>query len=1252
MSQMKCWIRLFLCALAVGLPLCPTGLLLISAQEQDPPADTTPNTPAATEKPATETPATETPAAETPAAAPAPVSADEGNAGNDSSDTEEQSSKTESTLPKWDRLIYIPFRELQKVFDQQKATVVIPYEQYMELMKHYLSAQQTLNGRSPDAVITETDWSATIEKDIVRIQLQLKLNVLKNSGWSAIPLSFGSAAVGGVSTDVGNVLLQGVGPGKYQLLVEGAGLRTVTIDLLTTVRTSPENKSFQIECPPAGISHLTVTIPEADQTVTVSPVQVILPSEGEAPAATTVTRVGLGATESFEVQWHARAGSKPVMDLLASAVNTSETRIESGLLQTRTNIVYEILRGELREVSLLAPPDARIIDVVSTSGRLRSWKAEPVGDTHQLIRIELLSPVSDRFQVEVQTERNTEADTFQLTGRSDDNRVQAVHADAVVRESGRIIVSTDPSLTTIVKSQTGVRQVDAGAEGKGGSAENRQAWEFSGLTGKLVLQTKPVEPRLLVSHDAQLVFTDNELRLRSILNYTVERAGVFQLVLSVPASLTVDRVSADGMSEFNVDKDSGKITLSLTQKRMGAIAVTVQAHQSFNATADNAETEMPIVSPEGVERETGTINVYAPQFLDVSTIEEKLTGLFPVRNAKPAALSRLRHIASWSFTRRPVALFVRTSPRPAQIAATVGTTARVEPDIVKVGSVVSFDIQNAGIDTLRIAVPENVASDVRFTATSGGHHIQQRTKAEQAEDGFVTWTLVLQDEATGSVTIAVDWEITPAAEVSAAVDSAAPAVAAPAAAAPAAAAPAADTSAAAPASAEDGERSFLLQPPKVLPPFDADQSERRRVTLTQARGEMRLLRHESLSITATEQGESVESIDVRELELLPHDGYLAFRYYSQPASATVRIRKHEIHEVVATVVSRAALEVVTEKQELAAYRCRFRITSSERQRLRIDLPINSELQAPLLNGQRTTIERATDIPATEEREAYYVNISREQTSDQDFLLTIQFRCPIVATKLIPYERYGGLQLLRLPTIGEDNGSSVVQQTQLAVWAPKDVSFMGDPNRWTQTGRPDFKLMRPFDSPSSTAAASQLNEWTNDQSGSGDFATQGHVAVFRAVGRQNEIELKWRNRPFLFWIISGTLVILGLILKRTSWENRISITLLIALAVALWSLKDGYSTLQFITAGWPGVLVVAALWITGGLFGSQSSGPGSGGQYEARGQSGPPSPSGGTSGTSGVTADASGGDATETGASPPVGPSPEVTKWMNDLMGGK
>ncbi len=238
-------------------------------------------------------------------------------------------------------------------------------------------------------------------------------------------------------------------------------------------------------------------------------------------------------------------------------------------------------------------------------------------------------------------------------------------------------------------------------------------------------------------------------------------------------------------------------------------------------------------------------------------------------------------------------------------------------------------------------------------------------------------------------------------------------------------------------------------------------------------------------------------------------------------------------------MSRAAIEVVTERQSLAAYRARFRITSSERQRLRVDLPIGADLQAPMLNDQKTTIEKATDVRAADQFEAYYVNISRETTSDQEFLLTLQYRCPIVGEAERPYSGRGSPQILRLPQIGEATGSTVVQQVKVAIWAPDDVVFVGDPDLWSQEGSAPPSISNPLRSGSATAAAA-MSKWVDPQgNATGDFPTQGSVAVFRAVGRQSSITVNWWSRPFLFGMISGTLVIVGLILRRTSWDNRIT-----------------------------------------------------------------------------------------------------------------
>ncbi len=360
------------------------------------------------------------------------------------------------------------------------------------------------------------------------------------------------------------------------------------------------------------------------------------------------------------------------------------------------------------------------------------------------------------------------------------------------------------------------------------------------------------------------------------------------------------------------------------------------------------------------------------------------------------------------------------------------------------------------------------------------------------------------------------------------------------------------------------DQSLTVEPPRALAPFADDQANRRRVALTSTIGEIRLLRHESLSITADSQGETTEAIDVRELTFMEQDGYLAYRYFSQPASATIKIRKHEIHEVAATVVSRAAIEVVTERQSLAAYRARFRITSSERQRLRVDLPIGADLQAPMLNDQKTTIEKATDVRAADQFEAYYVNISRETTSDQEFLLTLQYRCPIVGEAERPYSGRGSPQILRLPQIGEATGSTVVQQVKVAIWAPDDVVFVGDPDLWSQEGSAPPSISNPLRSGSATAAATAMSKWVDPQgNATGDFPTQGSVAVFRAVGRQSSITVNWWSRPFLFGMISGTLVIVGLILRRTSWDNRITVVLVALFAMAVWSLQGDNASSQYI-----------------------------------------------------------------------------------------
>ena len=1058
-------------------------------------------------------------------------------------------------LNRWDRLIYVPFRELSRVFNRQDASVVLPYAEYMEMLRSALERAQS-RPSEVDALIRSADWSAVVEGDVVRLTLTLDIRVLQESDdWVSLPLHLGNAAVGNVEASAGRVLLQAVGEEQYRLLISGTTETIVSLELLAGVTTSPESRSFEILCPSSGITNLQVTIPEKDQDVRIAPMQVLraVPAD-QASEGTTVVRAGLGATERFEVSWFPRAGSRPEMDLLTSVSSETDVRLESGLAQYRTTLHYEILRGQLEEVRLQVAPDARVIDVSSTGGRIRSWKLNAVGDSHQLLIVELLSSANSALHLEVQSERTFEGDVIQLLGRDQQGVVQGVHAEGVLRENGKLRITTDPALTALVTEQSGVRQTGAEeSQGKGGAAG--AVWEHRGVRSQLAVRVTPVEPRLTVEHSAQYTFRDDELAVRSVLDYTVERAGVFQLALQVSESLTVDSVSADGMSEFSVDKGTGRVVLSLTQQRLGKIQVTILAHQDFDSTVANDDLELPAVTPEGVERETGTVLVFAPEFLDVITADDRMVGLVPLREGSFAEMSGYRRVGVWSFTRRPISLSMRTVPRPAQISGFVATTVQVDPEVLRISSIVSSDIHNAGIDRLRVAVPEAVAEDVRFRVVSGGNGILQRERLADAEDGWVTWVLTLQRETTGVVDLSVEWDqpLTSGAD---------------------------DEVTEADAAAES-LREAELQPPRLLSPWEENTDGRRRVVMTPPSGELRVLRHESLSLQMLSMNEQMEQIDVRELQRLQQDGYLAWRYFSQPAAATIGIRRHDVHEVVETVVSRVAIEVVTESQLLASWRVRLRLTSSERQRLRVDLPTGSDFQAPLLNGSRTTIEKADDVTPAEGRDAYYINISRDESSDTEFGLTLQYRSAIGTESRRPFAEWSGSrQALILPQIGRDDGSTVVQQVRVAVWAPEDVRFTGSPAGWIREhdGRNWFDHM--LEPPSDDRTAAELSDWVKDGL-SADFPVQGNVVVFSRTGLSAAmVVLTWWKQYTLLALISGSIGLIGLVLRRTSWENRITMLLIATLSLAIASVQQGSAVPDLIPLAMPGLGAAGIIWCLG------------------------------------------------------------------------
>ncbi len=1060
--------------------------------------------------------------------------------------------------PTWENLIYVPYRQLSTAFEKQKATVFMPYAEFLRMWLKPVDSPSPPLG----VVITGASYRAKIDQDVARVEAEYKVRVL-GKAWSELPLKFGDAAVGDVSGNNGDakpdekVLLRAAGDGAYSLLFPIPGEHTVKIQLAARVRSSPDGKSFEIEVPAVGITKFELTIPEADQAIEVTPLLVRQPVEAAKGKETKVAG-NLGAASRITVLWHPKASTKPEMDLLASVTNNTLVSVADGLIHADAFLRYEVLRGELTQLRVAVPKGDRVLGVSSNDASVKSWKAADEAN-RQVVSIELLSGAKKGLTLEVHTERPAPPEVFDVIGQNDNVPTAGIHALDVVRESGQLVVSKGADLLLNVEKLAGLTRIEEAEVAEAIRRPGSLAYKFYSPKVELKLTAKSVEPRVLVNHVARLQFLDDELRSLTQLNYTVERAGLFELQMKVPDGLKIDSVAGPFVKEHAVDAKAGGGTLRivLDMRRDGAIAVNVIAHVTLDATAKDQSLTLPLLEPLNVEREKGQVTIFAAPAIEVSTDEKAIKGVQPERNAdpNPPFVAGGTLASAWSFTRRPVEIPVKTTRRSTRLTASVATILNAKPEAADVRTMLTYHVQFAGLDTFLVAVPEAIADSVQIRTAPGATMpaIKEKKKAEKAVDGLVIWTVILQRETVDDVPFEITYDLKPAATDD-------------------------DKKAAATMSWQQA-----LSPVRALGLPGDGESKAGKVELKDVYGEITVQKDKALTVTAEASGDELEAIDPRELTRLPQDGSLAYRYYSQPVSLKVAAAKHEIQQVVETVVSRALVEVVVDQDDKASYRCRYKLKTSERQRLRIDLPKRAEILGALVDNKSVSPEKGGK-GSDDTFDSYFVSVARSGKSDDPFSITLQFLLPINPR---PFEGWKGPLRTYLPRVGGPKGSAVaVQQLRTVVWVPEKFSIVGTPEHFVREQR--LSLERALNgNVASVVTQAELDQWIGASSvGVADFATQGHGYSYQNLGGTEQLEVTWWKISFASIVATCSLFVLGLVLLPTTWRNRIGWVLGGALVVVCAGLNDSDTVLHGVAAARWGIVLMFGLWIVQTLFGSR------------------------------------------------------------------
>jgi hypothetical protein len=881
-----------------------------------------------------------------------------------------------------EHVIYVPFKNLSDVFEREDSSIVLPYGQFLEMWNRLIQPGPQPVKPPVNGVITRADYSGSVKGDLAYLDATLDVEVLSGQ-WAQLPVQFGDAAIGSAKNEDGAVLLRGIGEGQYEFLVRGQGKHQIKLSLVTAVKSGPEGRSFTVQCPAVGVSNLDLEIAEKDLAVHVTPAR----ASELSPDAKDATRLRavLGSTNQFTVGWQPKSGGSDKAAGLANVTDTIAVDVGDGVVHTQAVFDYQILRGSLAELVVEVPSDQRLLDVQAPG--LRDWQAETSGG-RQRVKVRLYAPATETVRLELHGEAPISEQAFPVGG---------VRAVGAARESGTLVVRSSEDVGLEFAARESITRIDAADVPAPLRKPGSTFYKFFTPDHKLSVAASQRKPRIIVESRLSVLMEKTRLTTRGEFKYEVSRAGVFSLTFRVPAGFQVDEVRTESMERFEVSPAAGApapatLTVYFTKKLLGNLAVAVTASQPRDKPA--GELALPLLEPLNVTREEGLVAVMAPESLEVKTDAAQLHSAraatpaeLSARDFQPQVLPGSALAAAFSLTARPAGIVQTVAQRPRRMLAAVATVANVKEDVVQVSTTLRYQIQFAGMDAFRIAVPGPASDRLQID----GEGIKERRKSPRAAgDGTIEWTIVLHSEALGPrvFTATYDQQI----------------------------------------STGDRGASFELLPIRVL---DADRET----------GEIAVHKDRALSVDAKPTG--LEEIDPRELSqpagtAPPH---LTYRYYQHPARLVLSVTKHAIQDVVRTVVRRAYIEAVLTEDGPVTVRARYDLKSCERQRLPLTLR-NPRILGVTVAGQAVAPEKA---PAAAgggpDDKTYFINVARAADSDEPFQIAAVFEMPR------PGKGLGVTGALRLALPRFDEGVKF-QNVYVRIWAPKDYRLVGDPDGFT------------------------------------------------------------------------------------------------------------------------------------------------------------------------------------------------------------
>ena len=827
--------------------------------------------------------------------------------------------------------IYVPYRDLQKVFEKEGQGVFLPYAEFRALWDKAYRMPDDPTAPPVPAALRSAFYEGVAGVDGIRFTARIEVEVLAK-GWQRVALGFGGVGIEEARIGDRPALLVPTANG-YDLLLEGPTRAVVDLVLRLAAPATGDTHVAEMSVPSVPLARLALRVPGTDTDVQVEPR--LAGSVGAQPDGTTELLAYLGPATKVKLTWRRRPDEGARVDPLVFASETTDVLVDRGVVRTDFNAALSVLRAPLESLSLLVPKDAVVLFVDGPG--IKTWERSAAGDR---IEVTLREPVKEKWSLHVGLERAIPDLPAEISA-------PFFGIDRLERETGFLRLRPAEGVKVDPRAAPGLVQVDLsevpatiGPPGDRAAAAKAFAWRHAGRLAGLTVAVEALAPRVSVAVGTRLGLLPDGIEVRTQAQVTVERAGVFGLELDVPAALEVTDVQVAGAELDDWTRRPGEagrsvLSVSFRDRLLGAATLHVAGRLPLTlAEVDGTETpvDLPIPRIRGAEHVRGYLALHADPALDRR--ETRRDGLTVLESDAPGALEppalparALPLAARFEHREGQPSLALAVKRKAATVTGTVETALRLEPDRTRIEVRLGWLVQFRGVDRLRFRGPADLAQRVHLGPAQPGMDLLEPVPEKKPEgapadwkSARVTWTLVLSAPREGRVDVVLAVDDQPETPLAA------------------------------------GSSRRVAVP--VLVPVDPDGKPLANTTLHAA------IRRDPLLEVATEKVERGEEIDARELEgatrLSAPDTFLAFRSWDPEHAVSLLVTKHEYEPVAEVVVSHMHLNTVVPEEGRATTEAFLVVRNNDRQYLELMLPGNANIRAVTVDGKPETPRRGDD----------------------------------------------------------------------------------------------------------------------------------------------------------------------------------------------------------------------------------------------------------------------------------------------------